>query len=393
MIPTFRFSRIPDVHFGAGTFSRLADLIARRGGNVLLVTGKRSLEVGGRKDMLLDALREKGVTVFHVSVTGEPTPELVDETAARYRGFGIEVVCAVGGGSVIDAGKAVSAMLPKEGDSVSDYLEGVGTETHDGVKVPFIAAPTTAGTGSEATKNAVLSRVGPRGFKKSLRHDNLVPDTAVIDPELTLSCPEPVTTASGMDAFCQLLEAYVSVKATPMTDALALSGLEYASRNLLPACTDGAGDLHVRTGMSYAALLSGVALANAGLGIVHGLASAIGGLFDIPHGVICGTLLAPAVRTTIERLRGLGEEGDLFLEKYARVGATVTGGGGRGTAWCCDALAAELERWAELLDLPFLGDYGVSEADVENILDGTANKNNPVELGREDIRRIVEARL
>jgi len=392
MIPAFRFSRIPDVHFGAGKFSMLADLIARRGTRVLLVTGKRSLEAAGRKDMLLDALRRKGVTVFHVPVPGEPTPELVDETAAQHRDAGIAVVCAVGGGSAIDAGKAVSAMLPKE-DSVSDYLEGVGTKTHDGVKVPFVAVPTTAGTGSEATKNAVLSRVGPGGFKRSLRHDGLVPDAAVIDPELTLSCPAPVTAASGMDAFCQLLEAYVSVKANPMTDALALSGLQYASRNLLPACTDGASDIEVRAGMSYAALLSGMALANAGLGIVHGLASAIGGLFDIPHGVICGTLLAPAVRTTVGKLRELGEEGGRFLEKYARVGEMVTGESGRGAGWYCDALADELERWTGFLGLPSLGGYGVSKADVDGILDGTANKNNPVQLEREDIRRIVEARL
>ena len=191
---------------------------------------------------------------------------------------GIDVVLSTGGGSVIDAGKAVSAMLRVEG-SVAEYLEDVGTRKHPGTKVPFVAVPTTAGTGCEATRNAVLSRVGPDGFKKSLRHDNFLPDAAVVDPVLTLSCPPDITAACGLDALTQLLESFVSTKASVLTDVLALSGLEHIGNSLVPACTNSGQDIDMRANLSYAALMSGITLTSAGLGTVHGFASSIGGLF------------------------------------------------------------------------------------------------------------------
>jgi len=329
-------------------------------------------------------------------VNGEPTPELVDSIVAEFRGRGVDAVCAVGGGSVVDAGKAVSAMLPQDG-SVFEYLEGVGSGTpHDGRKVPFIAVPTTAGTGSEATKNAVLSRIGEGGFKKSIRHDNFVPDVAVIDPELMLSCPRSVTASTGMDALTQLLESFVSTKANPMTDALAESGLRYAAEDLVSACSNGAGDITVRAGMAYAALLSGVTLANAGLGVVHGLASSIGGMFDIPHGVVCGSLVGAASEVTIERLNTDPEKYMAAKVKYAMAGAVLDGieyHPGLDIDSLCRSLVERLNGLTEELDLPRLGEYGMTASDIDAVLDLTGAKNNPGDLGREDIRKIIMRRL
>jgi len=371
----------------------LGDIISGIGNRILIITGTHSFTSSGKKDILDQALSKKSVKAFYVSLKGEPSPDFVDDTVFRFNNSGITSVCAVGGGSVIDAGKAVSAMLFHD-DSVLDYLEGVGTgKKHDGAKAPFIAVPTTAGTGSEATINAVLSRIGPGGFKKSLRHDNFVPDVAVVDPELMLSCPPDITASSGLDAFCQLLESYVSTKATPLTDALAYSGLYHASRNLVQVCTTDAGSIEVRAGMAYAALLSGITLANAGLGIVHGIASALGGLFAIPHGVICGTLLGAATEVTINELKKQEAAGDRALQKYARAGTLLSEDECQDTDMCRNLLIRKLHEWTGILHMPLLSKYGVTESDINDILDRTGNKNNPVELDRCMIRRIIEMRL
>lgn len=281
-----------------------------------------------------------------------------------------------------------------EGGSVMDYLEGVGTGArHSGVKVPFIAVPTTAGTGSEATSNAVLSQVGPGGFKKSLRHDRFVPDVAVIDPVLALTCPADITAACGMDALTQLLESYVSTAASPLTDALALSGLGYVRDNLVLACNTGAGDIGVRAGMAYASLLSGLTLVNAGLGVVHGLASAIGGRFSAPHGVICGTLLAGAVRANMEWLLDRRGSGDQSLKKYARAGALLAGRETGDVPGDCRLLVEILDAWTRNLDLPTLGEYGMRASDIDGILEETSLKNNPAALGGEELRAILEKRI
>jgi alcohol dehydrogenase class IV len=391
MLSTFQFARLPKVAFGPGVAARLPNLLGGFRGPVLLVASG-SAQRSPQWTALRGDLAAAGRTVFRFPVKGEPSPELVDAAVDEHRAHGIDVVVAWGGGSALDAGKAISAMLRQPG-SVVDYLEGVGDPAaHSGAKVPFVAVPTTAGTGSEATKNAVLSRVGPGGFKRSLRHDNFVPDVAVIDPELALTCPPEVTAACGLDAFTQLLESFVSTAASPLTDAMAWSGLERIAASLLRASRHG-DNLAARADMAYAAFLSGVTLANAGLGAVHGLAGVLGGLFPIPHGVACGALMGAVAATTIDRLRTAHGEDHPALRKYARVGALLAGRAELDVAAGCEALVEAVAAWLDELQMPRLSAFGIGEADLDRIVAGAENKNNPIALSAEDLRGILLARL
>ncbi|MBN1349225.1 iron-containing alcohol dehydrogenase [candidate division KSB1 bacterium] len=388
----FSFTRTPKIIFGSGRIESLPKIAKSLGHSILLVTGAHSLNASGKLASLLNSLTAQSLSVVHKTVSGEPSPALIDEIVSETRSRSIEAVLAIGGGSVIDAGKAVSAMLPQM-TSVNHYLEGIGTKTHDGRKVPFVAVPTTAGTGSEATKNAVLSHVRADGFKKSLRHDNFVPDIAVIDPELALSCPPSVTAACGMDAFTQLLEAYVSINASPLTDALAYSGIRHLKNSLIPAVIGSTNNLAARTGMAYASLMSGITLANAGLGIVHGLAGPIGGFFRIPHGAICGTLIGVATRINIQKLLVTKGYRDPALGKFAAIGKLIVEDQTLSIEAACQALTDKLDEWIDLLDLPRLGDFGVQANDIDRIVRETGNKNNPIILDETEIRQILSSRI
>jgi alcohol dehydrogenase class IV len=395
MIPSFNFAKIPQIIFGPAKLRELYDIALQFGKNILLITGKNSLKESGKLNEIISGLNDRSLNFFHYSISGEPSPTLIDEAVKDYRNKTIDVVLSIGGGSVIDTGKAISAMLLKV-DSIKNYLEGVGDKAHDGTKIPFIAVPTTSGTGSEATKNAVISEIGPNGFKKSLRHDNFIPEIALIDPELMISCPPSISAACGMDAFTQLIEAYVSTQASPMTDALAVSGMKYITNNLLSACSYGSSEIKVRASIAYASLLSGITLANAGLGVIHGLASAIGGLFDIPHGVVCGTLLAEATRINIKKLNELGPNGNKGLKKYGVIGSLLsqnmplTKGKIKKN---CLTLIETLERWTKELKIERLRAYGIKNEDLEVIIERAGQKNNPVELNETDIRNILLSRL
>lgn len=395
MIQNFNFASIPHIIFGAGTLNELYNIIPKFGTKVLFVIGGSSLKRSGKWNEITSAMENKSISYYSVSVNSEPSPTLVDEIAANFRDKNLDLIIGVGGGSVTDAGKAISAMIPKD-DSIKNYLEGVGTKTHDGKKIPYVAIPTTSGTGSEATKNAVISEIGSEGFKKSLRHDNLIPNIAIIDPELIISCPPSITAACGMDAFTQLLEAYVSTKASPITDALAYSGMKYMSKNIIFACTTDASDVNVRSAMAYGSLMSGITLANAGLGIVHGLASPIGGFFDIPHGVVCGTLLAEATKMNIKKLQEQGAAGKEGLKKHADIGALLSGKEialeGEVDEYCT-ILIDTLDKWTKELKIDRLGKYGINSEDIENIVKKAGLKNNPVNLIQEDIETIVMNRL
>jgi len=395
MFLDFNFASIPHIIFGAGRLNELYELIPKFGNNVIYVIGGSSLKKSRKWDEIVYAMKKKNVNFSEISVTGEPTPTLVDDAVKNFRNQKIDLVVGIGGGSVIDAGKAISAMLPKI-DSVRNYLEGVGSKTHDGVKIPYIAVPTTSGTGSEATKNAVITEVGNEGFKKSLRHDNLIPNYAIIDPQLVVSCPKSVTASCGMDAFTQLLEAYVSPKANPITDALTINGIKRIKDALVSVYREKSSDIAVRSAMAYGSLISGIVLANAGLGIVHGFASSIGGLFNIPHGVVCGTLLAESTKMNIKRLEQLGTKGENGLLKHAIVGALLNGKESFediNISLHCSILVEILENWTKQLNIDLLGKYGITTTDIDNIIERTRLKNNPVHLMREDLNEILLNRI
>ncbi|MCK4749230.1 MAG: iron-containing alcohol dehydrogenase, partial [Bacteroidales bacterium] len=225
MIESFQFSSLPEIVFGKGKRNELPNAVSSMGNSALLLTGSSSIHNSGHGDEIISGLKTANIEMSLEEIPHEPSPSRIDQIVEEYRGKDIQVVVAIGGGSVMDAGKAVSAMIPVEG-SIREYLEGVGDKVHPGDKIPFIAMPTTSGTGSEMTKNAVISEVGEQGYKKSLRHNNFIPELAIIDPEMMLSCPARLTATAGMDAFTQLLESIVSTRSNAMTEALAWSGLD-----------------------------------------------------------------------------------------------------------------------------------------------------------------------
>jgi alcohol dehydrogenase len=393
---TFSIARLPRIEFGAGAFARVPNIVARYGKRVMLVTGSRSFPSTPQWDDLLTTFEAHDVSWHHVSVDGEPSPELIDAVVAEYAGTDIDVVLGVGGGSALDAAKAIAGLLRVQ-RSVMDYLEGVGPELpYTGPAVPLIAAPTTAGTGSEATRNAVLSRQGPDGFKKSFRDDQLVAKYAVVDPQLLATCPPRVVAANGMDALTQLLESFVSLRANAFTDALATSGLEAVRDGLLPWFENSAQDISIaRSRMAYGALLSGITLAQCGLGSVHGLASPLGAFYPIPHGVFCGTLVATCTAINIDALRARDPD-SVALDKYAEAAGILCGQSfsRREAAW--QALVNLLAEWTERLELPRLGDYGVKANELDHIVAhsrGSSMKTNPVVLTDDEIRACLQERV
>jgi len=388
----FDFCANPRLYFGPGKLSHLPDLAGKFGKKLLLITGAASFVNGPHWEPLLKGCNAAGIALYTADIQGEPRPEDIDKIVERYAGRPVDAVAAVGGGSVLDAGKAVSAILLQEGP-VADFLEGVGTRTHDGRKVPFIAVPTTAGTGSEATKNAVLTRTGADGFKKSLRHDNFMPDAVLVDPELALGCPADITAACGMDALTQLLEALVSTKASPMTDALCISGLEGFGTALQRCVMEDPEDIHGRSCLAYGAYLSGLALANAGLGVVHGFAPVIGAMKGMPHGKVCGTLLAAATRENITALLDQ-DPAHPALDKYARAGWLLAGRASHTDQSAgCRRLLGLLEEWTERFNMPRLGVYGITPAHIGPVVDAAGQKNNPVHLSGEAMTKILQVRL
>lgn len=391
MISSFSVSGLPKIIFGEGRLSDVPELLQSLGKRVLIVTGGRSFRASLHWQGLIDALKGRGLSWEDMAVEQEPSPGLVDQAVRVYRHAGIEVVLGIGGGSVLDAAKAIAGLLP-HGNSVMDHLEGVGPELpYQGPSLPFIAVPTTAGTGSEATKNAVLSMYGPDGFKKSFRHDLLVAKYAVVDPALLATCPPDLIAANGMDALTQLLESFVSTRANPFTDALALSGLGYVREGLLDWYEGGEKAAEGRAGMAYAALLSGITLAQVGLGSVHGLAAPLGAFFPVPHGVACGATVAEATEINIRALEER-EPDSPVLAKYARIGRLFSGQVHLDDAGARVLLVRTLKEWTARMNVPSLGAYGIREADLDLIVAnsrGSSMKTNPIVLTDGEVREIL----
>ena len=390
MVNAFNLSRIPRIVFGAGTLKRLPLLMEEFGNRFLIITGASSFQSGNNGRKLLKTLESNDNIIYRGRIIKEPSPSDVDDIVMEYYGKDIDAVVGIGGGSVLDAAKAVSAML-RIGEPVREYIEGVGNKMHPGIKIPFIAVPTTAGTGSESTENAVISQVGKNGFKRSLRHVNLMPDIALVDPELTIGCPPEITSASGLDALTQLIESYVSVKANTFTDALAEEAIRLVIVHLPEALKNGK-NISAREALSYSAMISGITLANAGLGVVHGFASSVGGCIDIPHGVLCGTLLGVTNRIILDALLTTDPDNPA-ISKYARLGRYFTDIRNLTEGEYAIQFIELLEKLVDELNLSRIGKYGLKAEDFEDIIDNTSQKNNPVKLNKDKLLQILRSRI
>ena len=386
MVKPFQFSRVPRIFFKNGIIADLPAYILLYGNKIALVTGKSSFVKSPHAQKLFNDFVKAGIEYHIITVPGEPSPDVIDQAVKSLYNEDIKLVVGIGGGSVLDAGKALSAMMYKS-ESVKEFLEEVGYREHPGTKLPYIAVPTTSGTGSEATKNAVISQIGINGFKRSLRHDNFVPDLALIDPELTLQCPEDLTAASGMDCFTQLTEAFLSDKSGEYTTALAVEGLKQIKASLLISYTNSE-NIDARAGMSFAALTSGICLANAGLGVVHGFASSIGGMYNIPHGLICGTLMASSNEINVRELRKKSTN-PLALKKYVLLGKLFLDEDGKTDDYYIDGFIQYIYKLTKDLKLRGLKKYGLEDKDIELVCMKTEIKNNPVKLSVEDLAEIL----
>ncbi len=391
----FTIAHLPHIEFGTGSLDKLPAIIKTFGNRALFITGKQSIHQSPLWKRLYEQLNVENIECFFANIHHEPSPQLVDKICAKHRDDKIECVVGLGGGSALDAAKAVAGLL-KVDHSVMDFLEGVGPELpYPGPAVPFIAIPTTAGTGSEATKNAVLSQHGKHGFKKSFRDDKLVAKHVILDPRLLASCPKALVAANGMDAITQLMESYTSTNANPFTDSLARSGLLLARGALFEWYENGSSAIQAHGEMAYAAWLSGITLAQVGLGSVHGLASPLGAFFPIPHGVVCGTLLAEATAINIQAMQQR-EPNNPGLKRYADLAEWLTGKQYEDQATAHAALIARLREWVTRLKLPRLSSYQISQADFSRIIDnarGSSMKSNPIVLTDDEIRAILSARL
>lgn len=395
MIQAFSTSYIPKIEFGCGLINKVPEIIRRYGKNGLLVTGHRSFMASNNWAKLEAHAAKLELNLLHLSVEEEPSPQLVDDAVAKFKNTDVDVVVGLGGGSALDAAKAIAGLLRID-HSVMDFLEGVGPElAYTGPAVPFIAIPTTAGTGSELTKNAVLSVRGKDGFKKSFRDEKLLAKEVIVDPELLSTCPTGVIAANGMDALTQLLESYVSCRSNKFTDALALSGLDSVRQGLPSWYTNGGPNLEAQSHMAYGSMLSGITLAHVGLGSVHGLASPLGAFYPIPHGVVCGTLVADATRINIDGM--LKREPDNpALQKYAHAAEVLTAKQYDSMESAQQALIDCLYEWKQLFELPGLARYGVQADDLDYIVAnsrGSSMKTNPIVLTDTEITAVLTACL
>ena len=378
----FEFATAGRIVFGDGAASEVAPAAAAMGRRALLVTGQGT----ERAAALARALEAAGVVAVPFRVSGEPSIGTIAAGAAYARGEGCDVVVAMGGGSAIDAGKALAVMLTNPGEPL-DYLEVVGRgQPLRQPSAPFIAVPTTAGTGSEVTRNAVLA-APERGVKASLRSPFLLARLAVVDPELTLDLPPALTASTGLDALTQLIEPYVSVRANAMTDLHAAEGLRTAGASLPRAWANG-GDRDARRGMCWASLLGGLSLANAGLGAVHGFAAPVGGMFPAPHGAVCAALLAPAIAINVEALRRRAPE-SRALGRYDEVARLLTGKSHATADDGIEWIAALCRRF----EIPALRAYGVTANDIpllaSRAAEASSMKGNPIKLTREELEEII----
>jgi alcohol dehydrogenase class IV len=387
-ISNFEFATTTRIIFGAGQAKLLGKLAAEYGRRALFVTGSRAERV----EPLRQQIEAAGIHTIPFVVSGEPTIRLAIDGVAAALDNDCDLVISVGGGSVIDAGKAIAALAANPGDPL-DYLEVIGKgQALQNAPLPFIAVPTTAGTGAEVARNAVLSSP-EHAVKVSLRSPLMLAKIALVDPELTYDLPPDITASTGMDALTQLIEPFVSVAANPLTDALCREGVKRAGRSLKTAYKGGTEATAAREDMALASLFGGLALSNAKLGLVHGFAGPLGGMFPIPHGIACAALLPHVMAANIAALRAHEAESAFYshaLDRYTEIARTLIGSedatAEAGAAWVSELCAA--------LRIPSLSEYGMRPTDFAAIVEKTENasstKGNPLALSRDELFSILE---
>ena len=383
----FEFATATRIIFGDGSAAQLPQLARELGGHALLVSDSFQPVAVSR---LIDALRAADLKLTHFPVSGEPTVELIDQAKALAISAGCDLVISIGGGSVIDSGKASAALIPNEG-AVLDYLEVIGAGRKlRADPLPFIALPSTAGTGAEVSKNAVLGSKAHR-VKVSLRDNRMLADIALVDPLLTHSVPPAVTASTGMDALTQVLEPFVSHLATPLTDGMCTEGLRRAGRSLRRVF-EQPDDAAARRDMALVSLLGGLALANAKLGAVHGFAGVLGGMYDAPHGAVCAALLPPVMAANIKALQER-EPANPALNRYDYAAQFLL--------FDRTAMAQDAMDWigatSDQFGIPGLSAYGVRADDFDEIVAkssaSSSMKGNPIELTPVELTEILRAAL
>lgn len=378
----FEFATATRIVFGQGKIQEVTAHTAEIGNRAFVITGQSEK----RADQLLFLLQQQGIETVIYQVLTEPTITSVYKGVEKARENGCTSVIAIGGGSVVDTGKVIAALLTNSGELI-DYLEVIG-KGYKITKEPayFIAIPTTSGTGTEVTRNAVIKSLEHK-VKVSVRSLLLLPKLSIIDPELTYSMPPAVTASTGLDALTQLMEAYVSNKANFLTDGICRVGLKRAAHSLEHAYTHG-DDIQAREDMSVASLFGGIALANAKLGAVHGFASVIGGMFDAPHGVICARLLPGVMETNVLALQKRTPESP-FISRYVEIASLLTGKPDatleHGIQW--------IHQLCEILHVPPLAECGITQKDFETIIENSRRassmKGNPIELTNDELREVL----
>ncbi|HEU5015675.1 MAG TPA: iron-containing alcohol dehydrogenase [Roseiflexaceae bacterium] len=389
----YEFATAVRIIVGPGSSAELPELAAQIGSRAMLVHGQRALERGGPVAALIQQFDRHGLAVGTFTVDGEPRLAMVEMGAEQARALVCDMIIGIGGGSVLDAAKAIAGLAANHG-GVLDYLEVVGAgKPLEQPALPIIAVPTTAGTGSEVTRNAVIA-APEQHVKASMRHASLLPRLALVDSTLTHDLPPEVTASTGMDALTQLLEAYVSRRAQPLTDGLCVEGLARAAR-ALPRAYHQPGDAVAREEMSTASLFSGLALANAGLGAVHGIAAPLGGAFPVPHGVACAALLPHVTAINIRALQRSDPDGPA-LARYARAADILLGRSGSPDALLSDLVAHVRSLVAEL-GIPPLRSFGVTTADVPELaakaMHASSTRGNPVTLEQAEFEEAISAAL
>lgn len=392
--PLFEFTIPARIIIGAGTANQLGEVAAECGGKALLLCGRRALEHSGALQSLVHSLTASGVKSEVQRLGGEPDIDTVDRLADLSRASGCDLVVGAGGGSVIDAAKAVAGVLGNAGRA-RRYMELVGDgEPLARPAAPMIALPTTAGTGAEVTRNAVLA-CPQRKIKASMRSIHLLPRAVLVDPELAASLPPAIRASTGLDALTQLIESCISRRGTRLTTTLALEGIELVGRCLHRACAAEI-DMEAREGMSIAALLSGITLAHAGLGAAHGIAGPLGGRISVPHGVACARLLPPAMETNLRVLENR-DPASPSLTRLAEACSRLLGQQPAAPREAVTAAAAWVRDFCRRMEIPALSSFGLGEDDLVPLAAAarraSSMKTNPVSLTEDEVVGIIRAAL